>query len=116
MDIFPNLLNYNIFCSALGNGCDAGIREWDFQIPRTFLRFWQPLLKSLHSREFTQSLLEKMFAELQPCAQNLEHRSRYLINWITEILKATMKASEYHLEYCKVVDGTSHTHTHVLIF
>uniref|UniRef100_A0ACB8FWW4 Uncharacterized protein n=1 Tax=Sphaerodactylus townsendi TaxID=933632 RepID=A0ACB8FWW4_9SAUR len=67
-------------------------KEWDFSIPQTFLRFWQPLLAGLHSREFTQTLLEKMFRELNRHARESGLHTRYLINWITEILKTNMQA------------------------
>uniref|UniRef100_A0ACB8FWT4 Uncharacterized protein n=2 Tax=Sphaerodactylus townsendi TaxID=933632 RepID=A0ACB8FWT4_9SAUR len=69
-------------------------KEWDFSIPQTFLRFWQPLLAGLHSREFTQTLLEKMFRELNRHARESGLQTRYLINWITEILKTNMQAKK----------------------
>uniref|UniRef100_A0A8C8RM64 LAS1 like ribosome biogenesis factor n=1 Tax=Pelusios castaneus TaxID=367368 RepID=A0A8C8RM64_9SAUR len=63
-----------------------------FKIPRTLYYFWQPLLKGLHSRDFTQTLLEKMFSELKHCSESSELRPHYLINWIAEILTANTKA------------------------
>ncbi|XP_053129564.1 ribosomal biogenesis protein LAS1L isoform X2 [Hemicordylus capensis] len=69
-------------------------KEWDFRIPQTFLRFWQPLLKGLHSKGFTQTLLENMFRELKQHTQGPALRSWYLISWITEILKANMQAKK----------------------
>ncbi|XP_044283383.1 ribosomal biogenesis protein LAS1L isoform X2 [Varanus komodoensis] len=69
-------------------------KEWDFQIPRTFLRFWQPLLRGLHSKDFTQTLLERMFNELKKHAPGPELRSQYLINWIAKILKMNMQAKK----------------------
>ncbi|XP_077163893.1 ribosomal biogenesis protein LAS1L isoform X2 [Paroedura picta] len=69
-------------------------KEWDFRIPPTFLRFWQPLLKGLHSRDFTQTLLEKMFGELKQRTRESGLWTRYLINWITEILKANIQAKK----------------------
>ncbi|XP_054852376.1 ribosomal biogenesis protein LAS1L isoform X2 [Eublepharis macularius] len=69
-------------------------KEWDFRIPPTFLRFWQPLLKDLHSRDFTQTLLERMFSELKQHARGFGLRTQYLISWITEILKTNMHAKK----------------------
>uniref|UniRef100_A0ABM5EWE9 Ribosomal biogenesis protein LAS1L isoform X2 n=1 Tax=Pogona vitticeps TaxID=103695 RepID=A0ABM5EWE9_9SAUR len=70
--------------------------EWDLSLPRPFLRFWQPLLKGLHSKDFTQALLEKMFAELQkkPAYSQAALRPQYLITWIAKILKANMQAKK----------------------
>ncbi|XP_042336283.1 ribosomal biogenesis protein LAS1L isoform X2 [Sceloporus undulatus] len=69
-------------------------KEWDFQIPQTFLHFWQPLLKGLHSKDFTQTLLETMFAELKEHARDLTLRPQFLINWITKILKAVIQSKK----------------------
>ncbi|KAJ6652110.1 hypothetical protein lerEdw1_013339, partial [Lerista edwardsae] len=69
-------------------------KECHFGIPRTFLCFWQPLLKGLHSRGFTQTLLEEAFHELKENARHPELRSQYLINWITEILQANKRAKK----------------------
>ncbi|XP_067404403.1 ribosomal biogenesis protein LAS1L [Emydura macquarii macquarii] len=71
---------------------EENIELLDFKIPRTFYYFWQPLLKGLHSRNFTQTLLEKMFSDLKHCSESSELRSHYLINWIAEILTANTKA------------------------
>uniref|UniRef100_A0A7M4FWD5 LAS1 like ribosome biosis factor n=1 Tax=Crocodylus porosus TaxID=8502 RepID=A0A7M4FWD5_CROPO len=60
-------------------------------IPQIFYCFWQPLLKGLHSQDFTQSLIEKMFANLKQCSESSELRSQYLINWIAELLTANTK-------------------------
>uniref|UniRef100_T1DKN9 LAS1-like protein n=1 Tax=Crotalus horridus TaxID=35024 RepID=T1DKN9_CROHD len=68
--------------------------KWDFKIPRAVLRFWQPLLGSLHSRHFTQTLLEKMFHDLKAHARISSLRSQYLINWITKILKANLRVKK----------------------
>uniref|UniRef100_A0A452GXP9 Uncharacterized protein n=1 Tax=Gopherus agassizii TaxID=38772 RepID=A0A452GXP9_9SAUR len=54
--------------------------------------FWQPLLKGLQSRNFTQTLLEKMFADLKQCSESSELRPQYLINWVAEILTTNTKA------------------------
>lgn len=89
---------YNYF-SSLPFFClvvrSAETHKWDFKIPRAVLRFWQPLLGSLHSRHFTQTLLEKMFNDLKAHARISSLRSQYLINWITKILKANLRASKY---------------------
>ncbi|XP_015271147.1 PREDICTED: ribosomal biogenesis protein LAS1L [Gekko japonicus] len=69
-------------------------KEWDFRVPPTFLRFWQPLLTGLHSSVFTQILLEKMFGELKQHARESGLRTRYLISWITEILKTNKQAKK----------------------
>ncbi|XP_061455015.1 ribosomal biogenesis protein LAS1L isoform X2 [Rhineura floridana] len=69
-------------------------KEWDFKIPPTLLRFWQPLLKSLHSKDFTQTLLEKMFNKLKKHTRDSECSSQYLIKWITKILKANMQSKK----------------------
>ncbi|KAM6426971.1 ribosomal biogenesis protein LAS1L isoform 1-T2 [Liasis olivaceus] len=68
--------------------------KWDFKIPRVFLRFWQPLLKGLHSRNFTQTLLEKMFNELKAHTRISSLQSQYLINWIAKILKANLQVKK----------------------
>ncbi|XP_026534366.1 ribosomal biogenesis protein LAS1L [Notechis scutatus] len=64
--------------------------KWDFKIPPAFLRFWQPLLRGLHSKHSTQTLLEKMFDDLKAHARISSLRSQYLINWIAKILKANL--------------------------
>ncbi|KAL8181137.1 UNVERIFIED_CONTAM: hypothetical protein K2H54_048368 [Gekko kuhli] len=69
-------------------------KEWDFRVPPAFLRLWQPLLTGLHSGVFTQTLLEKMFAELKQHAREAGLRTRYLISWITEILKSNKQAKK----------------------
>uniref|UniRef100_A0A4W3JVD7 Ribosomal biogenesis protein LAS1L n=1 Tax=Callorhinchus milii TaxID=7868 RepID=A0A4W3JVD7_CALMI len=63
-------------------------------IPRTFCRFWQPLLKCLHSRNFTPVLLEKLFSELKECCDTTGLRIQYVTGWITEILTANTKAGK----------------------
>ncbi|ETE66779.1 Protein LAS1-like protein [Ophiophagus hannah] len=68
--------------------------KWDFKIPRAFLRFWQPLLRGLHSKHSTQILLEKMFDDLKAHARISSLRSQYLINWITKILKANLRVKK----------------------
>ncbi|XP_044887301.1 ribosomal biogenesis protein LAS1L isoform X2 [Mauremys mutica] len=72
--------------------CEENKQLLDFKIPQTFYYFWQPLLKGLQSRNFTQTLLEKMFADLKQCSESSEHRPQYLINWVAEILTANTKA------------------------
>ncbi|KAM7159815.1 ribosomal biogenesis protein LAS1L isoform 2-T2 [Macrochelys suwanniensis] len=72
--------------------CEENKELLDFKIPQTFYYFWQPLLKGLQSRDFTQTLLEKMFADLKQCSESSELRPQYLINWIAEILTANAKA------------------------
>lgn len=85
-------LNYNLLSSLWLRSTET--KDWDFKVAPIFLHFWQPLLKGLHSRDFTQTLLEKMFGELKQCVREPGLRSQYLINWITEILKTNMEASE----------------------
>ncbi|XP_038630524.1 ribosomal biogenesis protein LAS1L [Scyliorhinus canicula] len=63
-------------------------------IPRTFCRFWQPLLKCLHSQYFTPVLLEKLFTELKHCCDTSGLRIQYVTGWITEILAANAKAGK----------------------
>ncbi|XP_055499568.1 ribosomal biogenesis protein LAS1L [Leucoraja erinacea] len=63
-------------------------------IPSTFCRFWQPLLKCLHSRYFTPLLLEKLFTELKHCCDSSGLRIQYVTGWITEILAANAKAGK----------------------
>ncbi|XP_065413313.1 ribosomal biogenesis protein LAS1L isoform X4 [Chrysemys picta bellii] len=72
--------------------CEENKQLLDFKIPQTFYYFWQPLLKGLQSRDFTQTLLEKMFADLKQCSESSELRPQYLINWAAEILTANAKA------------------------
>ncbi|XP_068105728.1 ribosomal biogenesis protein LAS1L [Hyperolius riggenbachi] len=61
--------------------------------PRTLLRFWQPLLKALHSHALTQELLERMFAAIGRCKENhTEARLHCLSSWIAELLTANHKA------------------------
>nr|XP_032621799.1 ribosomal biogenesis protein LAS1L isoform X2 [Chelonoidis abingdonii] len=72
--------------------CEENKQLLDFKIPQTFYYFWQPLLKGLQSRNFTQTLLEKMFADLKQCSESSELRPQYLINWVAEILTANTKA------------------------
>ncbi|XP_008117418.1 ribosomal biogenesis protein LAS1L [Anolis carolinensis] len=69
-------------------------KEWDFKIPRRFFCFWHLLLKGLHYKDFTQTLLEKMFVELKRHGRDPDIRSRYLIHWITKILKTNMQAKK----------------------
>ncbi|XP_069842749.1 ribosomal biogenesis protein LAS1L [Dendropsophus ebraccatus] len=67
----------------------------DLRLPRTLLRFWQPLLKVLHSRVFTQELLEKMFAGLGKSKErNTKAREHHLSCWIAEILTANYRADK----------------------
>ncbi|KAM5146072.1 ribosomal biogenesis protein LAS1L isoform 2-T2 [Mantella aurantiaca] len=62
-------------------------------LPRTLLRFWQPLLKALHCHFFTQELLERMFCELGRCKENqTQAKLHYLSCWISEILNANHRA------------------------
>nr|XP_056714925.1 ribosomal biogenesis protein LAS1L [Euleptes europaea] len=82
-------------------------KEWDFRIPPAFLCFWQPLLKGLHSRDFTQTLLEKMFSELKQHARDSGLQTRYLISWITEILKTNMHAKKKSRRSSKSSKNTS---------
>uniref|UniRef100_A0A8C4WPF3 LAS1 like ribosome biosis factor n=2 Tax=Gopherus evgoodei TaxID=1825980 RepID=A0A8C4WPF3_9SAUR len=72
--------------------CEENNQLLDFKIPQTFYYFWQPLLKGLQSRNFTQTLLEKMFADLKQCSESSELRPQYLINWVAEILTTNTKA------------------------
>ncbi|MBN3275259.1 LAS1L protein, partial [Polyodon spathula] len=61
-------------------------------VPGVFVQFWHPLLKLLHSQVFTQVLLEKLFAELQLCAETSAHRTQYITGWITDILTYNNRA------------------------
>ncbi|XP_060612171.2 ribosomal biogenesis protein LAS1L [Anolis sagrei] len=69
-------------------------KEWDFKIPWRFFSFWLLLLKGLHCKDFTQTLLEKMFAELKRHGRDPDLRSRYLTRWISKILKTNMQAKK----------------------
>ncbi|MBN3306387.1 LAS1L protein, partial [Amia calva] len=62
-------------------------------IPRLFLRFWAPLLKSL-GPAFAQVLLEKLFLELQLCGDTSDQRARYVSGWISEILCGSDRAGK----------------------
>lgn len=63
-------------------------------IPQPFCKFWQPLLKSLHSQTFTQTLLEVLFADLVKHSESSELRKQYVASWIFEILMANHKAGK----------------------
>ncbi|XP_074863810.1 ribosomal biogenesis protein LAS1L isoform X2 [Carettochelys insculpta] len=78
--------------ATLNIKCEDNKELLDFKIPQTFYCFWQPMLKGLHSQDFTQTLLEKMFADLKQSSESSELRPQYLINWITGILTANTKA------------------------
>ncbi|XP_040262410.1 ribosomal biogenesis protein LAS1L [Bufo bufo] len=69
----------------------------DLRLPRTLLRFWQPLLKVLHSQTFTQELLEKMFAGVGNYKKKAQVREHYLICWIAEILTANYRADKKYM-------------------
>ncbi|XP_029463419.1 ribosomal biogenesis protein LAS1L isoform X2 [Rhinatrema bivittatum] len=65
----------------------------NLKLPRALLRFWQPLLKSLHSQVFTQVLLEKLFDDLRGCHKSVaEVRPQYLLHWLYEILSGNHRA------------------------
>ncbi|KAL4630818.1 ribosomal biogenesis protein LAS1L [Arapaima gigas] len=55
------------------------------RVPRLFLRFWQPLLKTLSTHTFIQLFLEKLFGELQLSRELSHHRMYYLAGWISEV-------------------------------
>ncbi|KAM3912417.1 ribosomal biogenesis protein LAS1L [Leptodactylus fuscus] len=70
-------------------------QDEDLRLPRALLRFWQPLLKVLHSQAFTQELLEVMFAGLgQRKDKKARAREHYLSCWIAEILTANNRADK----------------------
>ncbi|XP_063793292.1 ribosomal biogenesis protein LAS1L [Pseudophryne corroboree] len=70
-------------------------QDEDFHLPQTLLRFWQPLLKVLHSPSFTQELLERMFASLGLSKESdTEAREHYLAYWSSEILTANYSADK----------------------
>ncbi|XP_053329680.1 ribosomal biogenesis protein LAS1L [Spea bombifrons] len=65
----------------------------NLHLPRMLFRVWQPLLKVLHSQDFTQELLEKMFSALGLCGDaDIEQRAHYLSCWISEVLTANHRA------------------------
>ncbi|KAM9325286.1 ribosomal biogenesis protein LAS1L [Gastrophryne carolinensis] len=64
----------------------------NLHLPRKLLRFWQPLLKTLHSSSFTEELLEQMFFGLGRCKNHAEARAHYLSCWISEVLTANHRA------------------------
>ncbi|KAM4021263.1 ribosomal biogenesis protein LAS1L [Anomaloglossus baeobatrachus] len=67
----------------------------ELRLPRTLLRFWQPLLKVLHSQAFTQELLEMMFAGLGKSKERkTQARVHYLSCWISEVLQANHRADK----------------------
>ncbi|XP_069066556.1 ribosomal biogenesis protein LAS1L [Pleurodeles waltl] len=76
--------------------CDDNHELMNLKIPRTFYRFWQRLLKGLHSQSFTQILLEKLFAELRLCCNEstLGMRPQFLACWISEMLTANRRAGK----------------------
>ncbi|XP_056394252.1 ribosomal biogenesis protein LAS1L isoform X2 [Hyla sarda] len=73
-------------------------QDEDLRLPRTLLRFWQPLLKVLHSQAFTQELLEKMCSGLGKSKEkNMKTRQYYLSCWISEILTANYRADKKNM-------------------
>lgn len=88
------LIFYFIFLSLT----IAATKEvWQFKIPQTLYCFWQPLLTSILSRSFTQTLIDKMFMKLKECSDSSDLQSQFLINWISELLTsiARVNSGEY---------------------
>ncbi|KAG9478517.1 ribosomal biogenesis protein LAS1L [Eleutherodactylus coqui] len=70
-------------------------QDEDLRLPRTLLRFWQPLLNALHSPTFTQDLLEIMLSGLGKYKERkTKTREHYLSCWICEILAANNRADK----------------------
>ncbi|KPP73550.1 hypothetical protein Z043_107354 [Scleropages formosus] len=63
-----------------------GTDPTDPRVPRLFLRFWQPLFKTLSTHTFVQLFLEKLFSELQLSGEFSQHRMCYIAGWISEII------------------------------
>uniref|UniRef100_A0A8J8Y9P7 LAS1 like ribosome biosis factor n=1 Tax=Callithrix jacchus TaxID=9483 RepID=A0A8J8Y9P7_CALJA len=55
-----------------------------------FSQFWQPLLRGLHSQNFTQALLERMLSEL-PALGISGIRPTYILRWTVELIVANTK-------------------------
>ncbi|XP_069468632.1 ribosomal biogenesis protein LAS1L isoform X2 [Ambystoma mexicanum] len=74
--------------------CEDNHELLNMKIPHTICRFWQLLLKGLHSQAFTQMLLEKLFSELRLCCNEstLGIRPQFLVCWISEMLEANQRA------------------------
>lgn len=72
---------------------EANKEVWQFKIPQTFYCFWQPLLTSILSRSFTQTLIDKMFMKLKECSDSSDLQSQFLINWISELLTSIARVN-----------------------
>lgn len=69
------------------------------RVPRTFLRFWLPLLKALYSPSLVQLLLEKLLEELKPLAARPDpRRAFYLSAWVSELVLCNSNRFEYRFE------------------
>ncbi|EAX05401.1 LAS1 like ribosome biogenesis factor [Homo sapiens] len=62
----------------------------DVLVPKPFSQFWQPLLRGLHSQNFTQALLERMLSEL-PALGISGIRPTYILRWTVELIVANTK-------------------------
>ncbi|PNI41884.1 LAS1L isoform 2 [Pan troglodytes] len=62
----------------------------DVMVPKPFSQFWQPLLRGLHSQNFTQALLERMLSEL-PALGISGIRPTYILRWTVELIVANTK-------------------------
>ncbi|KAK2083312.1 Ribosomal biogenesis protein las1l [Saguinus oedipus] len=65
----------------------------DVMVPKPFSQFWQPLLRGLHSQNFTQALLERMLSEL-PALGISGIRPTYILRWTVELIVANTKTGE----------------------
>ncbi|XP_015715573.1 ribosomal biogenesis protein LAS1L isoform X1 [Coturnix japonica] len=72
---------------------EANKEVWQFKIPQTFYCIWQPLLTSILSRSFTQTLIDKMFTKLKECSDSSDLQSQFLINWISEMLTSIARVN-----------------------
>ncbi|XP_077573514.1 ribosomal biogenesis protein LAS1L [Stigmatopora nigra] len=69
------------------------------KLPRVFLRFWLPLLKTLNSQSFIHFFLEKLFAELKLASSEAStHRMLFISAWISEVLLCNRNQTNYRFE------------------
>ncbi|XP_072306306.1 ribosomal biogenesis protein LAS1L [Eucyclogobius newberryi] len=69
------------------------------RVPRAFLRFWLPLLRTLNSPAFVHLLLQKLFGELKLLTGDADNNRAYFVSaWIAEVVLCNGKKSDFHFE------------------